>query len=154
MKHEQFILVNDNVLNNAIMRIKEIPCDGKTKIVIANAGTKSDKQRGLQWKWYTEVSEAGIGGKHEDTKDGVHLICKYHWAIPILIRDDMTFGELHHIWKQLYGTDAERMQWFTENQVSTEAFSTSQMAEYLTDFQKHYGPLVNLTDPAQMGVIF
>jgi len=31
--------------------------------------------------------------------------------------------------------------------VHTEGFSTSQMAEFLTEYQQHYSQYVNLTDP-------
>lgn len=152
VKAESYYLVNDAVRNNAIMQIKSLPVDGKIKLVISNAGTKSTKQRGLQWKWYTETAEAGIGGKHEDTKEGVALITKWRWVIPILLRDDEMFSDLFSIWKQLYGDDEERMLWLTSSMVHTESLSTSQMAEVLTDFQRYYGQKVNLTDPKDYGL--
>jgi hypothetical protein len=108
--------------------------------------------RGLEWRWYTDVAIAGVGGKHSDTKDGVHLLSKYRWALPILIRDDEFFSEIYAAWKQKHGSDEERMKWFIESQVHTERFNTSQMAEYLTEFQRHYGQMVNLTDPKDMGL--
>ena len=35
----------------------------------------------------------------------------------------------------------------------TESFNTSQMAEYLTEFQRHYWQYVNLTDPQERGLL-
>jgi len=154
VKQESYILANDNVRNNLIMRIKEIECNGKTKVTISGSGTKTARQRSLQFLWYTEVANSGLGGKHEDTKDGVHLIAKYRWAIPIFNRDDVHFNDLYSIWIQLYGKDPERMEWFVDNQVHTEDFSVSQMAEYLTDFQRYYADKeVNLTNPDEQGLL-
>jgi len=152
MKSEQYFIVNQTVKVNLAMRIGEIAIDGKIKVTISDAGNKSVKQRGLQWKWNTEVARSGIGGKHEDTKNGVHLISKWRWAIPILIRDDNFFAELFAAWKATHGNDEEAMRWFVDTQVSTEKFSATQMAEYLTDFERHYSPLVNLTNPDLMGL--
>lgn len=153
MKAEQFRIVNDKVKANLVVRIMEIPADGKTKVVISDAGSKSVRQRGLQFRWYTEVANAGIGGKHEDTKEGVHLLSKWQWAVPILIRDDEFFNDLYTAWVEMYGKDEERMRWFVDTQVHSESFNTSQMAEFLTCFQRHYGPLVSLTDPDERGLL-
>jgi len=153
MKAESYFIVSERVKNNLTCRIKDIPADGNLKVVISNAGSKSAKQRGLQWRWHTEVASAGIGGKHEDTKNGVHLVSKWRWAIPILLRDDEFFSSLYSAWIHLYGKDEERMRWFVDNHVHTERFNTSQMAEFLTEFQRHYGPLVNLTDPGDKGLM-
>lgn len=153
MKQEIFFIVNDLVKSNVIKRITNIGADGKVKVVISNAGTKSAKQRGLQWKWYTEVSQAGIGGKHEDTKEGVHLLSKWRWGIPIFIRDNPFFADLFSAWKDKHVLDEEAMLWFVDNQVHTEKFTTSQSAEFLTDFQRHYSQLIELTDPAYKGLL-
>lgn len=154
MRAEQFFIVNDRVKDNAIKRIGEIEINGKLKVVISDAGSKSAKQRGLQWKWNTEVANAGIGGKHEDTKNGVHLASKWRWAIPILLRDDEFFSSLYSAWLHLYGKDEERMRWFVDQHVHTETMNSSQMAEFLTEYQQYYGPMVNLTDPSVMGLNF
>ena len=136
------------------MRLKDLELNGKIKLTISNAGDKSSKQRGLQWKWYTEVANSGLGGKHEDTKDGVHLVSKYRWAIPIFNRDDPLFNDLYAIWIQLYGKDPERMEWFIDNQVHTEKFSVSQMAEFLTEFRNdctRHG--IDLREPEFRGLL-
>ncbi|MCK4621280.1 MAG: hypothetical protein KAT62_03595 [Desulfuromonadales bacterium] len=147
MKAEQFFLTAPHVKANLINRLVDIECDGKIKVVLSDAGSKSVRQRGLQWRWYTEVAKSGVGGKHESTKDGVHLLSKWKWGIPILLRDDEFFSELFAMYKDKWSDNPERMEWFVESRVHTEAFSTSQMAEFLTDFQRHYAPMVDLTDP-------
>ena len=152
MKSEPFYLTADHVKANLINRLVGIECDGSIKVVISDSGSKSAKQRGLNWRWNSEVAAAGIGGRHESTKDGVHLVAKYRWALPILIRDDDFFADLYQSWVERHGHDEEKMRWFVDSQVHTERMSTSQVAEFLTEFQRHYGPLVNLTDPDSMGL--
>lgn len=152
MKAEQYYLISDKIRGSLITRIRELDVDGKLKVVISAAGSKSVKQRGLQWKWYTEVANAGIGGKHDDTKDGVHLVSKWRWAVPILLRDNEFFNSLYAAWMHLHSNDEDRVRWFIDNHVRTESFTTSQMAEFLTDFQRHYGSMVNLTDPSTFGL--
>lgn len=136
MKSEPYHLINEHVLNMAIMRLREIPLDGKTKLVISNAGDRSVRQNALYWLWNTFVANSGMGSY--DTKEAVHLASKMRWAIPILIRDDENFAALYAAWKQLYGSDPVRMEWFADMQVSTAIFTTHQMAEYLTDYQRFY----------------
>ena len=152
MKQEQYNLVSDSVKATVVNRLMELPSDGKVKVVISNAGDKSARQRGLQWRWYTEVAKAGVGGKHEDTKEGVHLVSKYRWALPILLRDDEFFSEIYKAWKDKHGNDEEAMKWFVDVQVHTESLSSSQMAEFLTEFHRYYAPLVNLTNPDDLGL--
>lgn len=153
MKAENFIINSDQVKENLMSRIFSIPTDGKTKVTIGPSGSKSAKQRGLQWKWFTEVSEAGIGGKHEDTKEGVALLAKWRWAIPILIRDDLFFADLFAVYREKWNNDEARMRYFIDVYVHTEQFNTSQMAEFLTEFQRHYSQSVNLTEPQEKGLL-
>lgn len=148
MKAETFYLRSLEDIKKVSSRLLDIIPNGKIKVVFSNAGSKSSKQRGLQWTWYNDVAKAGIGGAREDTDNGVHLVSKYRWALPILQRDDNDFSDLYDLWFNKYENDPERLEWFVDTQVSTEGFSTSQMAEYLTNFQQHYLKHgVNLTDP-------
>ena len=154
MKAESYILANEAVKINACLRIKDIIADGQTKVTISAAGSKSSRQRGLQWVWYTDIAKAGIGGEHEDTKEGVHLVSKYRWAIPILVRDNSFFSDLYDLFIDKYGKDPERMMFFVENQVHTEKFNVSQMAEFLSDIQKYYASKgVSLTDPDDLKLL-
>jgi hypothetical protein len=149
MKTENFIIISDQVKENLMSIIFSIPTDGKTKVTIGPSGTKSARQRGLQYIWYKEISKAGIGGKHEDTVEGVALVVKYRWVIPILCRDDEFFSDLYAMYKNKWKNDPLRMRFFVDTQVHTESLNTSQMAEVLTEIQNHYSPLVNLTDPQE-----
>lgn len=154
MKAESYILANTNVLNTAIIRIKALPLDGTKRLIISDAGSKSDKQRALNWLWNTEVSQSGIGGKHEDTKNGVHLVAKYRWAVPILVRDDPFFADLWGTWFKMYSNQPERVEWFVDTQVHTEKMTASQAAEYLTEFQRYYmSHGVQLTDPDDLKLL-
>jgi len=155
MKAEDYILVNEAVKLNACLHIKNIVADGKVMVTIHNAGNKSARQRGLQWRWYTDVVGSGIGGKHEASKESVHIASKYLWAIPIFIRDDPFFADLHAIYVQLYGKDPERMRWYADSQVHTEKFTSSQMAEFLTEFQRYYiDKGVELTNPDDQKLLY
>lgn len=147
MKTEHFTIYSDQDKNELIQKIQAIEIDGKTKVSISPSGSKSAKQRGLQWKWNSEVAKAGIGGKHEDTAEGVALVAKWKWAVPILIRDDDFFADLFTIYRNKWNNDPDRMRYFVDVYVHTEQFNTSQMAEFLTEFQNHYSQFVKLTDP-------
>ena len=135
---DSFRIVNKASQKAAIDAILDLDMDGSKTVKIIDSGSKRARQRGLQWVWYTYLAKLGIGGKHEDTKDGVHLLCKYRFAVPILCRDDEFFGDLWGAWKQKHGEDKEAMLWFVDHQVSTEGFTTGQMAEYLTDMDHYY----------------
>lgn len=154
MKAEPYHLINEHVRDVAIMRIKELPCDGKLKITISDSGSKSGKQRALNWMWNDEVAKSGKGGRHEDTKQGVHMVAKYRWAVPILQRDDPNFADLYGIWVQLYGNNPDRMLYFIDNHVHTEKMTVPQVAEFLTDYQRYYSEQgIELTNPADKGLL-
>ena len=154
MKSESYILANSNVLKLAILRLKDMPLDGKVKLTISDAKGKSTQQRHLQWLWYTEVANSGIGGEYEDTKENVHRLSKYRWAVPILIRDNDFFSDLYAAYISAHIKDPDRMAYFIDEHVHTEKFNTSQMAEYLTSFQRYYVEKgVRLTDPDDLKLL-
>ena len=151
MKAERFYLEDDLIRSNAIAFISRLKCDGKVKITVSNAGSKTSKQRGLQWRWYTDIANSGIG--NDDTPDSVDLTCKWLFARPIFCRDDDFFNDLHNEYKKIHGADPERMKWFCANIIHTEQFSPSQMAEYLDMIEKYYvSKGVQLTDPREYGL--
>ena len=154
MKAETFYLTNRDVIKNVISRILEINTTDKLKITISDIGKKSSRQRGLDWMWNDDIAKAGIGGKYEDTKEGVHLVCKYRFAVPILCRDDEFFSALYEGWLAKHPNDPEAVMWFVEHHVHTEQLKVPQMAEYLTAKQRYYlDKGVNLTDPAFRGLL-
>ena len=155
MKAENFYLIDEQRRSSAIDRMMEFELNGKVKVTFCNAGDKSAKQRGLDWMWSTDIANSGMGGKFEDTKDNVHRVCKFKWAIPIFIRDDDFFSELYKAYINLHKSDPERMKWFVDHVVHTEDFNTSQMAEYLTDKQRHYLDLgFPLRDPVDHKLLY
>lgn len=154
MKAKTFFLTSLDAMRLANDYLLQVILDGKVKVTFSDAGTKSDKQRGLQWKWYGDVARAGIGGKHEDTANGVHLLSKYRWAVPIFLRDDTAFAGLYEVFMTKYEGNQEMISYFVEHHVSTEKFSVSQTAEFLKCFHDHYGRIgVNLTIPAFRGLM-
>jgi len=153
VKAENFILVNEAVKLNACLRIKNIVADGKIMVTIHNAGDRSVKQNSYLWVCHTFVANSGKGS--HDTKEAVHRYVKKRWVIPILVRDDPIFAELYKIWKQLYGSDIDRINWFVDNQVSTSVISTHQMAEVLTDYTRYYAEHeMPLPDPDDLKLLY
>jgi len=151
MKPEKYILRTEADRNEVLKRLLELPCDSKTNVTLSDAGSKSSRQRGLQFMWYGEVAKSGIGGKHEDTKEGVHLVCKFRWALPILRRDDPFFNDLYEGFLRNHPDNPEAVEWFIDTQVQTEKMTVSQNAEMLTEFQRYYiDKGVNLTDPEDL----
>ena len=139
MKAKNYYLVSQKVVNEVAEKLLEIPLDGKTKVTFSDAGTKSAKQRGLQWMGYEDKARSGKGGRLGDTKENCHLEAKYRFAVPIFLRDDPFFGDLYTGWCnkcELLEDKEERMLFFIDHHVSTEKFTTSQMAEFLTEFRK------------------
>jgi len=151
MKPEKYILRTEADRNEVLKRLLELPCDGKLTVSLSDAGSKSSRQRGLDWRWNTDIANSGMGGKFEDSKDNVHRVCKYKWAIPIMIRDNPFFAELYAAYIALHKNDADRMKWFVDNMVHTESFDSHQMSEYMTEKQRHYvGHGFTLTDPEDL----
>ena len=148
MKAEIYYLSSLETLKKVSARLFEIIPNGTVKVTFSDAGNKSSKQRGLDWKWNDEIAKSGIGGEHEDTKEGVHIVSKWRFAVRILQRDDDFFAGLYDGWCKNREGDSRAIMWFMENHISTEQFTISQMAEYLTEKQHYYlRKGVNLTDP-------
>ena len=152
MKNKPTYLVNEAARRKVINQLLDEPIDGTRKVTITNVGTKSSKQRGLQWIWYADVVKSGVGGRDEASEKRLHLVSKYRWCLPIQIRDDNMFADL---WLEYYQRHCKKtnasayFEWFVDKHVSTEALDNSQMAEYLTKFRDHYALElgVNLSDP-------
>jgi hypothetical protein len=157
MKAETLYLDSLQAIKKAVTRIMDILPEQQLKIVISGVGTKSSRQRGLQWMWYEDIANSGKGGKHCDTKEGVHLVCKYRFAVPIFIRDDDFFSDLWEGWRRRCDTmenKEERMLYFVDQHVSTEKMSVSQTAEYLTDIQRDcINKQIELREPQFRGLL-
>ena len=157
MKAETYYMTSLQVIGNCVARIAKIMPEEKLQVTVSNIGTKSSRQRGLQWMGYDDVVLAGIGDRYCDTKENVHLVAKYRFAIPILVRDDTFFSDLYTMWcnKYEYAEDKEkRMMYFVDHYVSTEKLSVSQMAEFLTQFRNDcLKKGIALRDPVFQGLL-
>lgn len=154
MKAKSFSLASPNSMKAAKAYFEEIIPNGKRKVTFSDAGTKSVKQRGLQWRWYTDKAKSGMGGRLGDTKENCHLEAKYRFAVPILLRDDAKFAALYLLYCNKYEGNQEMMLYFVDQHVSTEGFDVSQMAEYLTEFKNDcVSSGIDLSDPEHRGLL-
>lgn len=158
MKSKVFFITSLESIQKVSEYLHSIIPNGKIKVTFSDAGSKSSKQRGLDWMWNTEIAEhyknTGTGGAHDDTKEGVHLLCKWRFGGRILQRDDSFFSDLWDAWQLKYKDDKRAIMWFIENHISTEQFTHSQMGEYLTEKKQYYLRAgVNLTEPEFRGLL-
>lgn len=154
MKAEIIYLTSLEAMQKVSSRLLEIIPDGKIKVTFSDAGTKSVKQRGLQWIWYGDKAKSGRGGRLGDTKENCHLEAKYRFAVPILLRDDSRFAALYLVYCNKYEGDQEMMLYFVDQHVSTEKFTVSQMAEFLTEFKNDcIRSGIDLTEPEFRGLL-
>ena len=154
MKAKTFSLASLNSMKAARAYLEGVVPNGKIKVTFSDAGTKSVKQRGLQWVWYEDKSKSGRGGRLGDTKENCHLEAKYRFAVPILLRDDSFFADLYLAWCNKYEDSEEHMFYFVDKHVSTEKFTVSQMAEFLTEFKNDcIRNGIDLTEPEFRGLL-
>ncbi len=153
MKAKNFYLISDMVQANAVKAIQDTVLDGKTKVTISSAGTKSQRQRGLQHIWYNDVVKSGVGGMLEESHNGVDSFAKRNFAMPIIKRDYEKYAGFMRIYDALAidNTAAHQagfVNYFFHEHLHTEWFDTQEMAEFLTAFQNYYiSHGVNLSDP-------
>ena len=134
--------------------LDECPLNGSRMVIFKNTPKDSTaKQRRLQWLWYTEVSQSGLG--QDDTKEDVHTRAKMQFAHPILMRDDDVYPILYDTFKNAVKTSVNYALYikdFASQYISTERFTKAQRAEYLTGFQRFWIMQgANLTDPDTQG---
>lgn len=151
MQADYIYILDQDKVREAIDKIVALETGSKYLVTISNAGDKTKKQRGYEWRLYTDIIKSGVG--RNDTAEAEHIDCKWRFALPIFIRDDDFFSDLYFAYKELHGHDTERMRWFVANMVHTEKMNTSQMAEYLTMMINFYIPLgATLSDPKDYGL--
>lgn len=154
MKAKTFSLASLNSMKAAKAYLDGVIPNGKIKVTFSDAGTKSVKQRGLQWRWYEDKARSGRGGRLGDTKENCHLEAKYRFAVPILLRDDSHFAALYLVYCIKYDEDQKMMLYFIDQHVSTEKFTVSQMAEFLTEFKNDcIRSGIDLTEPEFKGLL-
>lgn len=135
--------------------IDEMPLDGSMTVEIKKTPNDSTaKQRRLQWLWYTEVSQSGLG--QDDTKEDVHVRSKMKFAHPILMRDDEVYPILYSTFQKAVKPSnnyALYIKDFATQYISTERLNRKQRAEYLTEFQRFWIMKgVELTNPETQGL--
>lgn len=136
-------------------RLSEMKVDGSETVEFKKTdASPTARQRRLQWKWYTEVSQSGLG--RDDDKNAVHIRAKMMFAHPILMRDDEVYPILYDTFKNTVKTSVNYAMFiknFSEQYISTERLTKKQRAEYLREFQRYWvGCGANLTDPSLQGV--
>ncbi len=159
MKAEQYRLTESKVIAKLLRRLEEIPLDGKIMVTIGNVGTKTQRQRNLQWVWYKDVVKSGIGGKHEEDADAVDLFAKWKWCLPILLYDpgmdqewQTDFQDLFLDYSARYKHNPRKMKYFIRNHVHTEKLPVNLMAKFLSEFERYYiDKGAQLSDPSTYG---
>ena len=151
MKSESFFIGSQASKQRVLQRIQSLDIDGGVKVTIGDGRSKSARQRALQWMWNTEVSNSGVGGKHEDTKEGVHVVSKWRFGRPLIAQFMPEQFKFIKALEDKYRDNPDAMYYIADKFISTEDFEVPIMAKYLTEFQKHYGIKhgVNLTIPDQ-----
>lgn len=152
MSKEVYWMGSNTVRNELLKRITDMDIDGSMKVEISESKSKSARQRGLQWTWYAEVAKSGIG-RHDD-KELIDIDSKWQFGRPIMLRDDEFFCDLWPLIQDRYNDDPDRLREAVAFSIHTERFSTSQMAEFLTEFERYWRPKgVDLTIPQDKGLL-
>lgn len=150
MKSKTIYLTDESKRSEAIAQIKDCELGNKYQVTISNADTKSTRQHKYQWRLYGDINKSGVGGKHEETIEGAHIVCKYRFALPIILAKDVNFAWLYEMVKKEVGNDTDKLMWFVDKQVSTMDFTVPEAAEYITNMINFYVPLgAILTDPKE-----
>ena len=154
MKAEKYFLINEQARKQLATKIYSINLGEGFKVTISKSGSKSDRQRGLDYQWDTDIFNSGLGWGDKTIID-VHARNKWLFARPILLRDDDIFPLIYKQFMGNYGKDAEKCQIFARDYISTEKFSTNQASEYMNNKQTYWIEKgVNLTDPSLYGLDF
>ena len=149
------IITSDQQQRYALSLVGELPIDGTMEVIVKKVDKSSTaKQRRLRWMWMGEIANSGLG--RYDTKETVDLACKWQFALPILKRDDVLFGEIYNFFIETvkdYPNFGECCKQFCTQYVSVKNMTVRQHAEYLTDLQRYWTQKgVSLTDPETQGV--
>lgn len=138
MKQERYFLGSQASQDKVIERIKAAGIDGGVKVTIGDGRSKSAKQRGLQWRWAGEVARSGFGGKHEDTKEGVHIVSKWRFGRPLIAEFMPDHFEFIKALEDRYSNNPDALYYIADKFISTEDFEHPIMNKYLTDFERYY----------------
>lgn len=159
MKSRPYVLVSEYVKKKFLSDLYCMPLDGSVTVTVSSTGSKSTKQRGLQHVWYNDIVMSGLGGKYEANDEILDVYCKYRWGIRILTseaigpNENFHLGEAYIEYSRIHKANAEKMMWWTKQNIHTEQMSNNQMAQFLTAIRDYYGHEVgvNLADPDEKG---
>jgi hypothetical protein len=120
----------------AIRLLEELPPGVHELVVREHKADRSAAQNRLLWLWNTEVGNyLGMG------KDEVHLMYKEKFAVPIFIRDSQSYAEMVEAVKQVrrqgMNQQADQLKKEIVRLTSTSDFNVKQMAEFLTEIERH-----------------
>ena len=146
----------DKVRSSILKTIDGLELDKDIGVTIKNYDTsKTAKQRRLQWRWYTEIADSGLGSS--SNKNRIHLDSKWYFAKPLLLAgsDDYSLwvSDMWSLILENYPHDAKRQMNFFENAVHTEKMEKDMISEFLKDMQYYWTSKgVRLTDPSLAGL--
>lgn len=150
MKAETIYLLNEYKLDEAISKLRRCELGNGFQMVLSNADVKTVRQHKYQRRLYNDISQSGMGGRHEETPESVHRFCKYEFALPIILEKDINFAWLYESVKKELFNDKEKMIWFVDSQVSTMTLTVNEAADYITKIINYYAPKgFPLTDPSE-----
>ena len=162
MKKVEFKLCKNNPDNRAVVKkaigkaIDELPQDQDIALTIHNYdGSKSARQRRLQWRWYSEIASSGFGRSND--KNRVHLDSKWYQAKPLLLAGTDKYSLwIQDMWQLIlekHPNDAEKQKDFFVFAVHTESMEKEMVSDFLKDMQYYWtNKGVVLTDPSLAGL--
>lgn len=114
-----------------VREISTLPLPFRVEV---KSGERSVDQNALSHRWYAQIWTQG----RELNTVQARRFCKLHFGVPIMRANDDTFRSG---WDRLikplpYETKLEIMDWWPV----TSLMSTTEMREYLTMMQTHFGP--------------
>ena len=130
---DTYRLASESDLNIAQDALRDAPLDGSMVMAIKPRGSKSDRQRGLQWRLYRAIAKSGMGSS--DTPEEVDLDCKWLFRNIWLADDDFRLA----IYQYVCSEYPERKKEWVKNELHTEQLNVSQMSEFLTSIYNYYG---------------
>ena len=150
--NKSIAIINEQLRNQAIKVIKNLPLDPAHKVVISGYKTSlSDRQRRLYWMWLRIM-----GNEIGYTKDEMAYEMKRKFLVGIFERDETKeeYGEMIQALRDLYKQDKDRITFLLTQIVGLTSItdaSVENMIEYLTEIDNHARGLnINLPHPSDL----
>lgn len=161
MKKVEYLLLGGDDCNRKIV-VKDLLADvmflsfekGYNVTIEEDEGYNRVAKNGLNKLWCQEIATSGKGRSQH--ADSINNDCKYMFALPIKLRDDVYFSDLWVAYKKEYsGAEdwSKRAYYFISECIRVGDMNDSQFSEYLSLMRKHWeGKGVELTKPKDKGV--